>query len=77
MTVSRAKFKLALRYIKRHENMLRQDAIANALCDNSGGKFWKEIKKMYFNTLTYVIFAFCGLSRSFVAPDKAVVVVSH
>ena len=51
MTVSRAKFKLALRYIKRHENMLRQDAIANALCDNSGGKFWKEIKKMSSNNV--------------------------
>ena len=38
MTVLRAKFKLALRYIKRHENIHRQDAIANALCFNIGGK---------------------------------------
>ena len=55
MTVSRAKFKLALRYIKRHENMLRQDAIANALCDDSGGTFWKEIKKMSPNNITFPV----------------------
>ena len=45
MNSSRAKFKLALRYIKRHENQMRQEAIANALCDDSEGNFWKEIKK--------------------------------
>ena len=43
MTVSRARFKLAMRFIKRHEDQLRQDAIANALCNDSDGKFWKEI----------------------------------
>ena len=31
MTASRARFKLAMRFIKRHEDQLRQDAIANAL----------------------------------------------
>ena len=41
MTVSRARFKLALRFIKRHENQLRQDAIADALCEDSVGCFWK------------------------------------
>ena len=46
MVVSRARFKLAVKYVKRHENQLRQDAIANALCEDSGGKFWKEIKKL-------------------------------
>ena len=30
--------------------MLRQDSIPNALCD-SGGKFWKEIKKMSPNNI--------------------------
>ena len=40
MTQSRARFKLALRFIKRHENQLRQDAIANAMCEDSDGKFW-------------------------------------
>ena len=34
--------------------MLRQDAIANALFDDSGGKFWKEIKKMSTNTSHYL-----------------------
>ena len=51
MSVSRARFKLALRYIKRNENQLRQNAIANALCDSSEGKFWKEIKKLSPNNL--------------------------
>ena len=51
MTVSRARFKLALRFVKRHENQLRQDAIANALCEDSGGKFWKEIKKLSPNNV--------------------------
>jgi hypothetical protein len=43
MNSARAKFKLALRFIKRHENQLRQNAIADALCDDSEGNFWKEI----------------------------------
>ena len=51
MNSSRAKFKLALRYIKRHENQLRQDAIADALCDESEGNFWKEIKKLSPNNM--------------------------
>ena len=51
MTVSRARFKLALRFIKRHENQLRQDAIADALCEDSQGKFWKEIRKLSPNNV--------------------------
>ena len=51
MTVPRAKFKLALRYIKRHEYTLRKDAISNALRDNRGGKLWKEIKKISPNNI--------------------------
>ena len=51
MNSSRARFKLALRYIKRHENQMRQEAIANALCDDSEGNFWKEIKKLTPNNV--------------------------
>ena len=51
MIVSRAKFKLALRFIKRFENQLRQDAIANAMCEESEGNFWKEIKKQSHNNI--------------------------
>ena len=51
MTVSRAKFKLALRFIKRFENKLRQDAIADAMCEESEGNFWKEIKKQSPNNI--------------------------
>ena len=51
MTISRARFKLALRFIKRHENQMRQDAIADALCEDSEGKFWKEIRKLSPNNV--------------------------
>ena len=51
MTVSRAKFKLALRFIKRFENQLRQDAIADAMCEESEGNFWKEVKKQSLNNV--------------------------
>ena len=51
MTVSRAKFKLALRFIKRFENQLRQDAIADTMCEDSEGNFWKEIKKQSPNNI--------------------------
>ena len=51
MIVSRAKFKLALRFIKRFENQLRQDTIANAMCEESEGNFWKEIKKQSHNNI--------------------------
>ena len=45
MSISRARFKLGLRFIKRHENQLKQDAIADAMCNDGDGKFWKEIRK--------------------------------
>ena len=51
MNISRARFKLALRFIKRHENQMRQDAIAHALCDDGEGNFWKEIKKLTPNNV--------------------------
>ena len=51
MTISRARFKLALRFIKCHENQMRQDAIADALCEDSQGKFWKEIRKLSPNNV--------------------------
>ena len=33
------KLRLALRYIKSHDNQLRQAVIANAICDDSDVKF--------------------------------------
>ena len=51
MNSSRARFKLAVRYIKRHENKMRQEAIANALCEEGDGNFWKEIKKLTPNNV--------------------------
>ena len=51
MVTSRAIFKLALRFIKSHEAQLRQDAIAESLCNDSEGNFWKEIKKLSPNNI--------------------------
>ena len=51
MTLSRARFKLGLRFIKRHENQLKQDAIADAMCEDGEGKFWKEIRKLSPNNV--------------------------
>ena len=44
MTVSRARFKLALRYIKKHENQLRQKAIADAMCEKVRENFGKKLR---------------------------------
>ena len=51
MSISRAKFKLAMRFVKRFENQLRQDAIADAMCEESEGNFWKEVKKQSPNNI--------------------------
>ena len=39
-----ARFKYALRHIKRNENSLRRDALARKLQNNSVKDFWKEVK---------------------------------
>ena len=43
---SKAKFKYALRYIKRNENTLRKEALAKKLSDLNVNDFWKEIRKI-------------------------------
>ena len=40
---SRRRFKHALRFIKRHENELRKEAIAKKYCDNNPRAMWKEV----------------------------------
>ena len=35
----------------REMNQLRQDAIADALCDDCDGNFWNEIKKLSPNNM--------------------------
>ena len=39
------RFKLALRYCKQHEDMLRADALANSLNCKQHDKFWKFVNK--------------------------------
>jgi hypothetical protein len=42
---TRARFKSAMRYIKRHEDNLRRESLAKKLLRNNNNKdFWKEIK---------------------------------
>ena len=41
---TKARFKYTLRFIKRHEESLRKESLANKLCDFSHEQFWKEIK---------------------------------
>ena len=53
MIISRARFLLALCFIRGHENQIRQNAIAQALCDDGEDHFQKEIKKLTPNNLPY------------------------
>ena len=41
-----ARFKCALRYIKRNENTMRADSLARKLQNNNVNDFWKEIKSV-------------------------------
>ena len=41
---SKAKFKHALRFISRNENLLRKDSLAKKLSNLKSNEFWKEIK---------------------------------
>ena len=43
---SKAKFKYALRHIKRNENVLRKEALAKKLSNLNVKDFWKEISKI-------------------------------
>ena len=45
MKTTRARFKLALRYCKQHEDMLRADALASSLNCKQHDKFWKFVNK--------------------------------
>ena len=42
----KSRFKYALRFIKKNENMLRKEALAKKLADLNPKAFWSEIKKM-------------------------------
>ena len=43
---SKAKFKYAIRFISRHENILRKESLANKLSNLKPKEFWKEIKSI-------------------------------
>ena len=44
--LTNAKYKYALRFIKRHENKMRADSLARKLRDNNPYDFWKEVRVM-------------------------------
>ena len=43
---SKARYKYALRYIKRNENLLRKESLAKKLSNLNSNEFWKEIKSI-------------------------------
>ena len=43
---SKASSKRAIRYIKRHENELRREALARKLVSKDTNEFWKEVRKI-------------------------------
>ena len=46
MKATRARFKYALRFIKRNESMMRADSLAMKLANNNDQEFWKEVKML-------------------------------
>ena len=42
--VSKARYKYALRFIKRNEADMRKESLGNKLADSDSREFWKEIK---------------------------------
>ena len=46
MQQSRARFKYALRFIKREENAMRRESLAKKMSEKTNSAFWKEIRKM-------------------------------
>ncbi|ELU11326.1 hypothetical protein CAPTEDRAFT_210610 [Capitella teleta] len=46
MKATRARFKYALRFIKRNESAMRADSLAMKLTCNNDREFWKEVKMM-------------------------------
>jgi len=45
MTRTRARFKLALRFCKQHEDTVRAIMYASSLSDKDYNKFWRDIRK--------------------------------
>ena len=45
MKLTRARFKLALRYCKSHEDVFESNALAKEYLSNNTNNFWKQVKK--------------------------------
>ena len=45
MNKTRAAFKLAVRYCRQHEDMIRADILANSIADKEYRAFWKHVHK--------------------------------
>ena len=42
---AKAKYKYAVRKLLRHQNHLRREVLAEALCSDSSRDFWTEVKR--------------------------------
>ena len=64
MRVSRAKFKLAVRYCKNNIDQLKADACADAVLKNDSEKFWKSVYKINSIKATNNIVSVGGVTGS-------------
>ena len=64
MKKTRATFKLALRFCKRHEEQMKADACALSLDDPDPCKFWKNVYKCSNNKAVNLVFSVGGASGS-------------
>lgn len=62
MKSSRAQFKLALRYCRQHEDVMRADAYAQSLLDKDYKNFWSHIRKSYSGKSTKFATCIAGCS---------------
>ena len=60
MKKTRAAFKLALRFCKRHEEQMKADACADSLGDPDPRKFWKNVYKNSNNKAVSHVFSVGG-----------------
>ena len=64
MKKTRATFKLAFRFCKRHEEQLKADAYATSLSDPDPHKFWKNVYKISNNKAVNHVFTVGGATGS-------------
>ena len=64
-----AKFKYAIRYIKKNEQMMRANSMARKLQQNDVNAFWKDVKVINNSKLAMLTIIVWGLNHT-VKPNK-------